>query len=145
MGDAQSQVRALEPLVGEWTVEASIAPGVPARTTFAWMLGGRYLLQRAEVELPEAPDLHAVVVPHADGETYTQHYFDSRGVVRLYAMTLRDGEWTLVRERADFSPLDFAQRFTGRIEGDVIDGRWEMARDGGDWALDFELRYTRRS
>jgi hypothetical protein len=29
----------------------------------------------------------------ADSETgaYTQHYYDSRGVVRLYAMTFADG------------------------------------------------------
>ena len=143
MGDPR--LEALAPLVGTWTVEASVAPGVPARTTFEWILDGRYLLQRAEVEHPQAPDLHAVIAPDAQGDGYTQHYFDSRGVVRLYAMTLRDGEWTLLRESADFSPLEFAQRFVGRIDRDVIQGRWAIARDGGDFELDFELRYTRRS
>ena len=46
---------------------------------------------------------------------YTQHYYDSRGVVRLYAMTFSDGLWALTRESPDFSPLDFQQRFTGTL------------------------------
>jgi hypothetical protein len=28
-------------------------------------------------------------------------------------------------------------------EGDVIEGRWEIARDGSTWEHDFELTYTR--
>lgn len=35
-----------------------------------------------------------------DNETdsYTQHYFDSRGVVRIYKMGLRASAWTLLRQ-----------------------------------------------
>ena len=53
--------------------------------------------------------------------------------------------WTLVRESADFSPLDFAQRYTGRFsaDGNRIDGAWEIARADADWTLDFELNYVR--
>ena len=49
------------------------------------------------------------------------------GVARLYAMTLDAGTWTLLRESPDFSPLDFAQRFTGTFsdDGDTIRGTWE--------------------
>ena len=44
--------------------------------------------------------------------------------VRLYAMTFRDGIWTLVRSSPDFTPLDFSQRFTGRFsaDGNTISG-----------------------
>jgi hypothetical protein len=54
------------------------------------------------------------------------------------------GEWRS-RTAPAFSPLPFAQRFTGRFSDDGmrIDGRWELARDGEDWAHDFDLVYTR--
>jgi predicted lactoylglutathione lyase len=76
---------------------------------------------------------------------YLQHYFDSRGVVRLYEMTLDGDLWTLSRTTADFSPLELAQRFTGRFsaDGGTITGRWENSPDGADWRLDFRLTYRR--
>ncbi|WP_435118189.1 hypothetical protein [Amycolatopsis thermoflava] len=95
--------------------------------------------------LPEVPDSLSLVGP-ADGG-YTQHYFDSRGVSRLYAMTFDGARWTLRRETADFTPLDFAQRFTGvfSADSDRIDGAWEKRMPDGDWEPDFELVYTRVS
>lgn len=53
---------------------------------------------------------------------------DARGVARLYVVEIADGLWTLKRTEADFTPLDFAQRFTGERHGDRIDGRWFRAR-----------------
>ena len=72
---------------------------------------------------------------------------DTRGVTRLYAMTFAGGVWTLTRESVDFSPLDFAQRFTGTFsaDGDRIDGSWEKRMPGGAWELDFNLTYTKSS
>jgi hypothetical protein len=135
-------MKALEPLIGEWNMEASLAPGLVGRTVFEWTLGGRFLTQRSQVPGP-VPDGFTIVA--ADGDAYLQHYFDSRGVVRLYAMTFSHGVWTLLRDSPDFSPLDFAQRFTGTLsdDGDTIRGRWEKSDDGSSWELDFELTYTR--
>jgi hypothetical protein len=145
-GESPSQ---LEVLVGEWDLEASFsfAPE-PGRgwTTFEWELGRRFLLQRSGADHPDAPDGLCVIAPNRDGGGYTQHYFDSRGVVRLYEMTLADGVWTLLRTKPDFTPLDFAQRYVGRIsdDGNTIDGAWETSKDGGaTWELDFELVYKR--
>lgn len=141
----------LEPLVGEWTAEATFTsspePG-RGRVTFEWELGGQFLLERATADHPEAPDSVALisVAESADGHEYVQHYFDSRGVVRTYRMTLREREWTLVRDRPDFTPLDFAQRYTGRFseDGRTITGRWETSDDGGrSWAHDFDLTYRK--
>ena len=137
----------LDQIVGAWAVEASLAPPgtVRARTVFEWALGGRFLLQRAEIDLPEAPDSLAVIAADPSTGGFTQHYFDSRGVVRLYAMTFADGVWTLRREAADFTPLSFGQRFVGRFtdDGAAIDGRWEKTRPDGTWEHDFDLTYAR--
>jgi hypothetical protein len=73
------------------------------------------------------------------------HHFDSRGVARLYAMTLAANVWTLLRDSPDFSPLDFSQRFTGALsrDGSVINGRWESSGDGSTWTHDFDLTYRK--
>jgi hypothetical protein len=91
-----------------------------AGTAFAWELGGQFLIERSTVDHPEAPDSIAVVsvVGAGDGHEYVQHYFDSRGIVRPYRMASRGGEWTFVRDRPDFTPLSFAQRFTGTFAAD---------------------------
>jgi hypothetical protein len=136
---------ALEVFVGEWTTQV-LRPGAPAgRTTFEWILDRRYLLQRAESPPPEFPDC-LMVISYDDSGGYTQHYFDSRGVTRLYRMSLSDEVWTLRRDRPDFSPLDFAQRYEGKFsrDRDTIEGRWETSHDGGlTWEFDFGLRHTR--
>ena len=92
----------LQPLVGEWTAEFhfSFTPEpTPGWLSFAWELDGRFLLQRSGAEHPDAPSGLCVlsVAEDGDGHEYIQHYFDSRGVVRVYRMSLRDGAWQLVR------------------------------------------------
>lgn len=95
--------------------------------------------------MPGAPDGLTVIAPDRDGEHYTQHYFDSRGVVRIYAMTFDGRDWTLERHSPDFSPLPFHQRWTSTLsdDGGTIAGRWEASPDGAAWKLDFELTYVR--
>jgi hypothetical protein len=142
----------LEPLVGQWRMEAPAFPLDPAlageaRTTFEWALGGAFLLERSSIPVPEAPDGLIVIAPDSDpdGDGYTQHYFDSRGVVRIYAMTFDGRAWTLERRSPDFSPLSFHQRWTSTLsdDGREIAGRWETSPDGSAWELDFELTYVR--
>jgi hypothetical protein len=138
----------LAPLIGTWTVEAEFPTlgVVRGRTTFDWLLGRRFVLERSEAEHPDAPDSHSVLAPDpARPGGFVQHYFDSRGVVRLYEMAFDGRTWTLERRTPDFSPLDFAQRFTADLgdDGDTIAGRWETAPDGEEWRLDFRLTYRR--
>jgi hypothetical protein len=141
--DPTAALARLQPLVGGWAEEAADAP--PGRMTFAWCLGGQFLLQRSEIPAPEFPDSLAVITVDPNGETYTQHYFDSRGVVRLYKMTIGDGTWTLQRDAPDFTPLEFSQRFVGVFGdgGDTITATWESAADGEHWEKDFDLVYRK--
>jgi hypothetical protein len=144
-------LRRLDPLVGAWSVAVTFpfAPDPTAgRLTFAWDLDAQFLVERSEVDHPQAPDSLAIiaVAEDGDGDAYVQHYFDSRGVVRVYRMTLRDGAWTLVRDRPDFTPLEFSQRYTGAFSADgrTIEGRWQTSRDdGATWEHDFDLTYRR--
>ena len=136
----------LEALVGEWTMDARPPEGPPwpgeGRVTFEWLGDGPLLIQRWQVDLPEAPDGVAVIGCDATNGAFYQLYTDERDVQRIYAMSLQDGVWKLWREGEPFS-----QRFTGTFsaEGDSIEGRWEIAENGEPWRTDFELTYTRAS
>jgi hypothetical protein len=136
----------LDAFIGEWTIEASFE-GAPAGTvSFEWMPGGKFVVQRWEVPHPAAPDGLAVIGYDEGRGTYLQHYFDSRGVARVYEMSLEGDTWTLSRTEADFAPLDFAQRWTGTFsaDGGTIEGTWEIAHDGATWEKDFDMTYRRR-
>ena len=100
---------------------------------FEWALDGTFLLQRVEISIPEAPDSLAVIGADPRGGAFAQHYFDSRGVVRVYDMTFEDRVWTLQRDSPDFSDLSFWQRYSGTFsaDGDTIEGAWEMSRRRG--------------
>lgn len=141
---ADHALRQLDPLVGEWTLEAR-GPGGEAwpgrgRVTFEWHESGAHLVQRSIVDVPEAPDSVAIMGCDGANGTYFQLYSDERGVCRVYEMTIGNGEWTLWREGEPF-----AQRFTALFEddGNTIAGRWEKADEGTEYTTDFELVYRR--
>lgn len=137
-------LRTLDDFVGLWREEVSIA-GVPAgRVTFEWALDGQYLIQRSQIDDP-VPDSLCVIAPNAEGDAFIQHYFDARGVVRVYAMSVADGVWTLLRDKADFTPLSFSQRYVGTFSDDryAIRGAWERTDAGGEFRRDFDVTYTK--
>ena len=155
-GNRSDALARLDIFVGEWSVEARFPGPQPpptdaaaeaprARSSFEWALGGKFLLQRTETPVPEAPDGLTIVRTELETGAYTQHYFGSRGVARLYAMSLADGVWKLTRESPDFTPLEFSQRFTGTFseDGNTITGAWEKRFAGADWEHDFALIYRR--
>jgi hypothetical protein len=67
-------------------------------------------------------------------------YFDSRGVSRIYQMSLSVGVWKLWRDFPGFS-----QRFTGTFSDDknVLTARWEKSTDGSKWEHDFNITYKK--
>ena len=132
----------LEPLIGRW--EIPIDGGEPGEAVFSWALGGAFVEQRSSLPVEGAPDGLMVIAPAAGGDGFTQHYFDSRGVVRLYAMrsTAASGPRAA---RAGLLRAAFHQRFEGTLsdDGSRIDGRWLIAHDGEHFELDFPLTYVR--
>lgn len=142
----------LEPLIGEWSM-AMVMPGdetpdelpdTGARVTFEWLGEKAFVVQRWTVPIPEAPGGIAVIGWDDDRGTFLQHYFDERGVARVYEMTFEGGVWRLQRAKEDYSPFEFSQRFTGHLSnnGKRIDGTWEIAKDHKTWEKDFDLIYT---
>ena len=145
MADDREKPRELDAFIGEWTIEVGIPDAPGGRVTFEWMPGERFLVERWEVPHPDAPDGLAIIGRDASTDDYLQHYFDSRGVARVYRMRFQDGVWKLWRDTADFSPLDFKQCFTGTFgdDGNTISGAWEICHEGSGWEEDFPLTYRK--
>jgi hypothetical protein len=146
---SSTDLAALEPLVGTWQMVATFE-GMPptegdAPCTFEWMTGGQFLLQRWSAPDPAPSGLAIIGADPVRAGGFLQHYFDSRGVARVYRLSLRDGILELTRDEADFSPLDFAQRYTGSfsLDGRVIQGQWEIRHPGKEWERDFGFDYHR--
>jgi hypothetical protein len=126
----------LEPLIGNWVLGDPSAP--VGKASFEWLDGGFFVIQRWEVDITEAPNGIAILGDDPVTGELVQHYYDSRGVARVYGMSLEHGVWKLWRDGDDFS-----QRFTATIDGDTIAGAWEIALDGKTWEHDFDLVFTR--
>jgi hypothetical protein len=141
---AENALKELEPLVGQWKLEATPPGGPPwpgeASVTFEWMEGAPFLVERSKVEMPEAPNAICIIGCDAASGRYFQLYSDDRGVCRVYELSIGHGEWKIWREGEPF-----AQRFTGRFseDGNRIDTRWQAAKDGTNWETDFDLVFTR--
>ena len=137
----------LEPLVGEWSMEASPPGGPPwpgeGRVSFEWLEDGAFLLQRWSIDMPEAPNGVAIIGCDASNGTCFQLYTDDRGVRRVYELSFADGEWRMWRDADD----PFPQRFVAELgdDGRTITGRWEKAEDGSNWDTDFDLTYRKLS
>jgi hypothetical protein len=134
---------ARETLPGE--ERPAVLPDVGARNSWEWMGDSPLLVQRWTVPFPEAPDGLAVIGWDDGRASYLQHYFDDRGVIRVYELGFDGRELRLERTRPDFSPLHFSQRYAGTLsdDGNSIEGAWYLAEDHQTWRKDFDLIYTR--
>lgn len=149
-GERPVSLDRLNVLVGEWEVQATFKAGFfgpgnrettgRGRATFQWLDGRFFLTQRFVNEHPAVPSGIAIIGTSEERNTFAQHYYDSRGVARVYQMTLAGREWKLWREAPGFW-----QRYTGLISEDSteITGAWEASADGREWKHDFDLTYIK--
>lgn len=130
--------------IGGWKTEGShpLLPGKAIRgtSTFEWLDGERFVIWRAHYEHPEIPD-SITIVGITDGRL-SMHYFDHRGVHRIYSASLKGNTWQYWR---DAEPPDLSQRFRGTFseDGTTIIGRGQMSRDGDTWEDDLSLIYRK--
>jgi hypothetical protein len=140
-----SQLEAFQALVGEWTTEA-IHPSlpdtvVPGRTSVEWLEGEQFLILRSRNEHPDFPDSVSIIGATDEEESLTMHYFDSRGVFRVYRVSLEDGVWRIWGD----GPSGVSGRFSGSFsdDGDTLSGVHQLSRDGSTWDDDLAITYRR--
>jgi hypothetical protein len=143
----------LDALVGEWETEAT-HPAIPntvihGRSTFEWLDGGLFLIWRMAHDHPDIPNSIAILGcddagdagPSRDpSEGCSMHYFDERGVSRVYQFDAEKGVWRFWRDRPGFS-----QRCVYAIsaDGNTIAGGGELSRDGATWEQDLQMTFRR--
>jgi hypothetical protein len=133
-----------QPFIGTWATEAThpLLPGdaIPGETSFEWLEGRRFVIQRSHYDHPEIPD--AIAVFGVTDGRLSMHYFDSRGVYRVYAVDLREGTLRFSRNGPDFD-----QRYSATLsqDGETIAGQGELSRDGTTWEGDLAINYRRVS
>lgn len=136
-------VEGLSVLVGAWETEATHPATGPlvvrGTATFEWLEGERFLIHRSRAEHPDFPDSISVLGAFED-ERLEMHYFDSRGVHRIYLVSFEPGVWRWERDAPGFS-----QRFTGTFspDGQTIAGVSQLCTDGETWADDLKTTYRR--
>jgi hypothetical protein len=132
----------LNALVGAWAIEAThpMVPDTVVQGTadFDWLEGERFLLQRSRTDHADFPDSLIVFGSNEDG--LSMHYFDSRGVHRVYQVSLSGDEWRMWRHSPGFS-----QTFEGRFsaDGNTIAGLWKLSRDDTTWDDDLAITFRR--
>lgn len=142
-------LRDLDQLIGEWTLEAThpAFPDlvVPGRSSFEWLDGERFLIQRSTADHPDFPNSISVIGAMADDDEdqrLSMHYYDSRGVHRVYSLEMSEGVLRIARDAPAFS-----QRLEARLAdgGDTLAGTWLLSRDDETWDDDLEITYRRAS
>lgn len=147
-------MKQFEPLIGEWRTEGEIPIDPPMRisgTTTIESLGA-FIVIRSVGEPVEVPDSISIIGGAPEGDAQPMHYFDSRGVERLYLTSVEGSTWTIWRAPGEDwngpQGPGFNQRFIGDIsaDGGSIEGRWErgIGEAGDEWEIDFPIRYSRR-
>ena len=138
-------LKSLKPLVGPWEMEIRwseethklIGGPLTVRGTveFEVIGGGGFLVLRM------GADAHWIMGRDDTSRQYRVLYADSRGVSRIYEMSLNGGLWKMWRKAPGFH-----QRFTGRFSRNkrMIIARWEKSANGSKWQLDFNVKYTKK-
>ncbi len=129
----------IDRLLGSWVFtmhHSGLAEPVTGHQRYERVLDGAFVLQHWTYDHPDFPDALALL------SEQQCHYFDVRGIVRIFDLEIDEAGWSMVH-------LDqaFSQRFQTQFQGpDVMTGSGEASGDGGaTWQPDFTITYQRVS
>lgn len=127
----------LDRLVGTWRFtmqHVAVPEPVLGEQRYQRVLDGAFLRLDWHYARPDFPDALVLL----DETSY--HYFDVRGVIRVFDLHVDDEGLSLSRRHTDHGQRS-ALRFVGV---DAMEGTGELSHDGGaTWQHDFTLACTR--
>ena len=139
-------------LVGRWTTEATHpalpGPVISGWTEVEWLEGERFLIHRSHQDHPDVPNAISII---GDTAGLQMHYFDTRGVHRVYEVTVTDDGWVMSMDRGapagSFASSDapFAQRmiYTFDHADQQMSGQGQLSHDDVTWQDDLAITYRR--
>jgi len=127
----------LNRLLGTWEFtmrHLAMAEPITGRQQYERVLDGAFVLQHWMYDHPDFPDAMALL----SEDRY--HYFDVRGITRVFELEVDAAGWSMIRLDEDFS-----QRYIARFRSpDVMDSTGEKSSDKGiTWQPDFTMTYQR--
>jgi hypothetical protein len=147
-------VKGFESLLGAWHGDGviPIEQPMPISVDATAERLGEFIVFRSTGDPDDVPDSISIIGGAPDGEPQPMHYFDERGVQRLFLTSMDDATWTIwLAPGFDWNGphgAGFNQRFIGAIsaDGNTIEGRWErgLGKSGDRWEVDFPLTYVRK-
>ena len=107
-----------------------------------WLEGERFLIFRSHNDHPDFPDSTSIL---GDTDGLQWHYFDSRGVHRIYELRVTDGGWEISRDAAGLDAPAFSQRLmvTFGDDDNTMEGRSTISFDDETWQDDLQITYRR--
>jgi hypothetical protein len=139
MTDRDPDLEPFDVLVGVWATEAThpqFDGVVRGSTTFEWLEGCRFLIQRTQNDHESFPDSIGIIGAPEAGGGLAMEYFDSRGVRRTYGISLAGDVLRMWRDAPGFD-----QRYSATLGHDTFEGVWQLARTPGDWTDDLRVTY----
>jgi hypothetical protein len=127
----------LDRLLGTWSFtmrHSATTQPVSGQQRYERVLDGAFVILHWTYDHPDFPDAIALL------DERTCHYFDVRGITRVFDVTVDDTRWALSR-----AGEDFWQRSETRFVGtEAMAGVGENSYDGGaTWQHDYSIQYVR--
>ena len=124
-------------LLGTWDISmqhVALPEPVAGRQRYELVLDGAFVLLQWTYDHPDFPDAMALL------DQTAFHYFDVRGISRVFDLQINEQGWSMIRRDPDFW-----QRSSTTFVGDrVMEGTGENSHDGGvTWEHDFVMTWAR--
>jgi hypothetical protein len=139
-------------LVGQWTTEATHpalpGPVISGSAQVEWLEGKKFLIYRTQYDHPDLPDAISII---GDTDGLQMHYFDTRGVHRVYELSVTDDGWVMSMDRnspaRSFASSDapFSQRMTYTFDhaDQKMSGQGQLSHDDVTWEDDLTITCRR--
>jgi len=136
-------MKQFDPLVGEWHGEGEMPIDPPMKISVEAKISrlGKFIVFSTLAKPAEVPDSVSIIGGAPDGEPQPMHYFDSRGVKRLFMMALEGSTLKIWRRRVRIGTAPMAPastsasaaryRQTARRSPVVGNAGWETPATGG--------------
>jgi hypothetical protein len=138
----------LQPFIGVWSVEgrhvAFPDQVIHGHSLFEWWGDRTFLIHRSTFDHPDFPDSLSVMGATRPDGGLALHWFDTRGVHRLFDMTFARGVWTISRKAVGPNDFDQSMRATFSEDGNTITSESQLRdRATHEMRRDFSVIYMR--
>ena len=129
-------MKEFQSLIGEWHGEGEVPIEPPMKITTESKIErlGAFIVFSSTGEPAEVPDSVSIIGGAPDGEPQPMHYFDSRGVKRLFMMALEGSTWKIWRAPGEDWKGPHGSGFNQSFIGEISD----------EWEVDFPINYFRK-